>query len=837
MRDFYWPKKKEGQPVPHILGLTASPVMGSNLSALETLESLLDAICKSPLIQKGELLLHVKRPILTQVHFKGNELTVDPPSRTCTMASLLAVYKSLDIYDDPEIIRLRTTNTEASRNKLEWALKRNKTFIQDQIKSFIRRSDEIHRALGDWAADFYVSQVTSSFIESADSKDTRFLEWEDSEKRYLANALRCMDVAPETISVLSEEKSISDKVRALINFLHSCDKETIGIIFVKERATAYMLYRLLSDYPNTCGQFRLETVVGTSKRPPGKRDICELSHPENQSKTLAKFRSGEINLLIATSVLEEGIDVPQCNLVICFDEPANLKSFIQCRGRARLRESKLVMLFDKKSRGRITEWEGLEREMKRRYEAEERNVQKLAELEEDETEQCQHRKFKVPSTGALLDMDNAKGHLQCFCSRLSSHSYAEMRPEYVVLEEDKEAGGHDGHPLLSAKVILPVTLDPSLRVRKSRNLWHSFQNATKDAAFEAYVALYYAGLVNDHLLPLNFTESSKYMEKQDSIIEVHEQFNPWPGVARAWESKERLQRRVLTLKDEYGLTKCKVEMLIPVNLPDMKPILIYWDASTEWRIEIGLPTNVQHSGLTADHTTTLLTLSYGHRWEVEEMRHTVLFKARDMDISQTRLKSLSLNPQDRIDDSVGLLRDPQNRGHPYLFHSWLLMKPPIQSIQSPHKEYESFSEDQPFVALKKWARRSDFLHAVVPDPGADRRSTKEYFSALPHSLLRMDLLPMTYSQFGLLVPSILHKVEVQLVVKELCATVLYGVEISNIELIRTAISTSGAREQDNYQKLEFLGDSVLKFLVSVFVASKRKRSYLVPFLVLSLKRA
>src|SRR6202044_1552745 len=164
-------------------------------------------------------------------------------------------------------------------------------------------------------------------------------------------------------------------------------------------------------------------------------------------------------------------------------------------------------------------------------------------------------------------------------------------------------------------------------------------------------------------------------------------------------------------------------------------------------------------------TATLLSLSYGYRWEVEEMRQVVLFKAEDMDISQKRLGGRPLCPQDHMDDSVGLLRDPQNRGHPYLFHSWLSTKPPIQLIQNPHKEYESLSKDQPFVALKKWSRRSDFLHAVVRDPGADKLSTEKYFSVLPQSSLRVDILPMVYSQFGLLVPSVLHKVEVQLVVE------------------------------------------------------------------------
>ena len=819
MRDFYWPRKQEEHPVPHILGLTASPVIGSKLNDLETLESTLDSTCRSPRQQKDELLLHAHRPNLTTVHFEQNKVTADIPNRTLTMERLVAVRENLNIYEDPEILRLKTRNTGPSINQMERALRKHKTFVQDQINSFIRRSGEIYGTLGAWAADIYISQVILSFIQYVDSKDIRFLEWGDSEKHYLANALRHVGAAPHILSVLSE-KSISYKVRALINFLHSCEENIIGIIFVKERAIAYMLHRLLSNHPETCHQLRFEIIVGESKRPRGKRDMCELSNPGDG---LEKFRSGKINFLIGTSVLEEGIDVPQCKMVICFDEPVTLKSYIQCRGRARLPGSELIVLLDTTSQIQIRQWGELERDMKRRYEEEERNTRRLAETDACEMEQSLSRQFRVQSTGALLDMDNAKGHLECFCSRLSSHFSVEMRPEYIILEEkEEEEGEHNDQPLLGAKVILPASLDSRLRVANSRLSWRSEKKATKDAAFEAYVALYHAGLINDHLLPLSFAESSKYMDKGDSIVEVHELFNPWPRVARAWERRERLQLRILTLKDQHGLAKCKVEMLIPANIPDMEPILIHWDALNEWRIEIGPPSNVQYSNLTADHTTTLLSLAYGHRWKVDSMKQVVLFKARDLDINQTQPESVLLTLQGYTDDSVGLVRDTQNYGHPYLLHSWPSTKPPVQSMQAPHKDYESFPDNQTFVALKKWSRRSDFLHPVVTDPSSISR---EYFSVLPQWQLEADIVPTSYSQFGLLIPSILHKLEVQLVVEELCATILEGMGISNRELIRTAISTSASREQDDYQKLEFLGDSILKFLVSVFLASTSKLTY------------
>lgn len=818
MQDFYWLEKRNGHPVPHILGLTASPIMGSDLNALETLETVLDATCRSPRIQKSDLLLHVKPPKLVQINFKEKDVHMEAPSYTSTMKSLHAVFRNLDILKDPQIIRMRSENSEISRNMLERALNKQKTFIQDQMKSFCRKSVEIKRSLGNWAADYYISRTTSGFIESNSTSKTEFSEWSDAEKRYLAKALHCVNLAAATTSM----EFISDKVHSLVAFLRSCADGTIGILFVKERATAYVLYCILSKLLGTCSGFRFGLVVGSSKLQGSKRDIYEMSITDKQTKTLANFRSSKINMLIATSVLEEGIDVPRCNMVICFDEPANLKSYVQCRGRARLRESKFVMLLEKGSKNRTSEWEILEKEMKKRYEAEERCLHKLAELEIMENQKFQSRKFRVPSTGALLDMESAKGHLQFFCSHLSSYSCVQTRPAYIVIEAKNQQAGSDDPPLLKAKVLLPSTLDSSLRVKWSKNSWYSEKNAMKDAAFECYVSLYHAGLINEHLLPLSIMETLPHEKQLESIIEVQEQTNPWLGVAQNWKIKKNLQQRILSVKKQSHSSECNVEMYIPAGLLDMNPIPIYWDATTKWMIETGPPLDIKHSKLKPDHTAALLSLSLGHRWTFEDNTPLVLFRIPDFDFNHNSLGSISLINQDHTGPPAGLLRDLGNCSHPYIYHDWLSLKPSRDSVENPHKDYETFPGDQSFVALKQWPRRLDFLHEVAPDLKANLATTKPYFSVLPKSLLRMDLVPAKYSQLGLLIPSVLHQIEIQLIVSELCSTLLLGVEISNTKLIQAAISSPGAQEQDNYEKLAFLGDSVVKYLVTVFITSKCK---------------
>jgi ERCC4-related helicase len=66
--------------------------------------------------------------------------------------------------------------------------------------------------------------------------------------------------------------------------------------------------------------------------------------PQEQHEVLKAFQEGRYAVLVATAVAEEGLDLRQCHLVLRYDLPATPKSFIQSRGRARVRRSSMVLL-------------------------------------------------------------------------------------------------------------------------------------------------------------------------------------------------------------------------------------------------------------------------------------------------------------------------------------------------------------------------------------------------------------------------------------------------------------------------------------------------------------
>ncbi|MBI5223278.1 DEAD/DEAH box helicase family protein [Candidatus Micrarchaeota archaeon] len=111
---------------------------------------------------------------------------------------------------------------------------------------------------------------------------------------------------------------------------------------------------------------RIEEVLNhngiRAKRFVGKKDGVTR---KIQEETIAQFRAGEFEVLVASSIGEEGLDIPAVDTVIFYEPvPSEIRS-IQRRGRAaRLKEGKVMVLLTRGTRDEFYHHASMNREKK-----------------------------------------------------------------------------------------------------------------------------------------------------------------------------------------------------------------------------------------------------------------------------------------------------------------------------------------------------------------------------------------------------------------------------------------------------------------------------------------
>jgi Fanconi anemia group M protein len=132
------------------------------------------------------------------------------------------------------------------------------------------------------------------------------------------------------------------KVDALASTLEAHFAEKPGdrvLVFANIRATAEVLVDRLRDRG-----YRAALFIGRAEGKHGPR----MSQDE-QMRTLKAFREGVYNVLVATSVGEEGLDIPECGLVVFYEPAVSGIRYIQRRGRTgrKLPGKAVILVADK----------------------------------------------------------------------------------------------------------------------------------------------------------------------------------------------------------------------------------------------------------------------------------------------------------------------------------------------------------------------------------------------------------------------------------------------------------------------------------------------------------
>jgi Fanconi anemia group M protein len=118
--------------------------------------------------------------------------------------------------------------------------------------------------------------------------------------------------------------------------------ESRAIVFANYRVTIAMIV----DELKARGIDKVERFIGqqSSGRDKGMTQ-------KKQSETIDRFHAGEIQVLVATSVAEEGLDIGEVDLVVFYDVVPSAIRTIQRRGRTgRKRRGKVIVLVAKNTR-------------------------------------------------------------------------------------------------------------------------------------------------------------------------------------------------------------------------------------------------------------------------------------------------------------------------------------------------------------------------------------------------------------------------------------------------------------------------------------------------------
>ncbi|WP_309492339.1 DEAD/DEAH box helicase [Candidatus Hecatella orcuttiae] len=120
------------------------------------------------------------------------------------------------------------------------------------------------------------------------------------------------------------------------------------IVFTNYRETAERLRVRLGEKPGV----RVAKLIGQANRQ-GERGLSQ----QKQTGVLAAFREGEFNVLVATQVAEEGLDISQADAVVFYDNIPSAIRFIQRLGRTgRRAPGKAVILLTEGTRDEAYHW-------------------------------------------------------------------------------------------------------------------------------------------------------------------------------------------------------------------------------------------------------------------------------------------------------------------------------------------------------------------------------------------------------------------------------------------------------------------------------------------------
>lgn len=417
---------------------------------------------------------------------------------------------------------------------------------------------------------------------------------------------------------------------------------------------------------------------------------------------------------------------------------------------------------------------------------------------------------------ALLTADTAVSHLYHFCTTLQSKELVDLRPRFKI-EKEPQTGR------FRATVILPSSLDPTLRVAQGALWWLTERAAKKDAAFQAYTAMHRAKLVNDNFLPLTQNqllaqdaEGDRDMIDRPKFANFHS-YDPWKEMSGSRLDANVHRSRISIKQNGILRPDLGVAMITPVEIPEAEPLTLYWDSETTFEISSEKSEAVSVSPLDIklmrETTHILLHSARTKRPEGDDKKHYAVLISPDIPAETVSLAKW-LGANRGTHNCLQWYKENSPAAPPGIIRSHMVYSRPHQFVRwlPPENGSELLMQVRPFK--RNW----DLLHqnsslSAVQDPNGKDPEAKD--TQIQAQACTSDRLPWEMGRISILLPPLMHELQRNLIAARLRKTLLRDVPGISVRAVAEAITCPSVKWTNNYQRLEFLGDAVLKYAVCI----------------------
>ncbi|XP_048587740.1 antiviral innate immune response receptor RIG-I isoform X1 [Nematostella vectensis] len=262
--------------------------------------------------------------------------------------------------------------------------------------------------------------------------------------------------------------------KLLLGFHENDSRESKGILFTVTRGSTVGLVEWIKESEDLKHKFRPKALVG------GGDGVVGMSQQE-QELIIEEFKKGVVNILIATSVAEEGLDIKDCSFVIRYDTYGNEISSTQARGRIRADQGQYVYLADARSKGHEREKLNQYREILMTDAV--AAVQKLTqdeymkEIDQLQQKDARIRQIKSQLEARKRDVNQHTATARFYCRKCNTFA-CEARDfrcvsgsHYVVISPEFKRDKIELKPHKKPKLIDGITMDTKVHCKKCGEDW------------------------------------------------------------------------------------------------------------------------------------------------------------------------------------------------------------------------------------------------------------------------------------------------------------------------------------------------------------------------------